>query len=79
MDFIIGCLALAIVLCLIYFLFQEIKRQQKVAGRDKRKKLKKRGLNKKLLISNHFKYAMFTGEQSHLRKSNKGSRSDRKT
>lgn len=49
MDFIIGCLALAIVLCLMYFLFQEIKRQQKIIGKYKRKKIKNRDLSKKLL------------------------------
>jgi uncharacterized protein HemY len=49
MDFIITLVALAIVLLLMYFLFQEIQRQQKVTDKYKQKKLKKKSLNKKLL------------------------------
>lgn len=49
MDLVLALVVIAIVLCLLYFLFLEIKRQQKVTGRYKRKKLKKRDLNKKLL------------------------------
>jgi uncharacterized protein HemY len=49
MDFVIASIALAIVLLLMYFLFQEIQRQQKVTDKYKQKKLKKKSLNKKLL------------------------------
>lgn len=56
MDFIIICIALAIILCFIYFLFQEIKRKQKITGKYKRKKQKKRGLSKKI-------FTMLSGDE----------------